>query len=84
MNPGASTVNVHVPVLRPIMAQRPLSSVVEVISDGEASRLIARTIAPLIGRPFVSLTVPVARADWAKAGGGQDDCEEHADNKPKA
>ena len=49
------------------MAQRPLSSDVDVICDGEASRLTARMLAPLIGRPFVSLTVPVALADWARA-----------------
>src|SRR5688572_7831907 len=68
VKPGASTTNLHVPVLRPIMAQRPLSSVVDVISEGDASRLIARTIAPLMGRPLVSFTVPVARADWANTG----------------
>src|SRR5688572_5488904 len=51
----------------PRIAQRPLSSVVEMICGGTASGLLARMVAPLIPLPSVSLTMPVARAVWAYA-----------------
>ena len=50
-NPGASATNVHVPVRRPIIAHRPLSSVDEAISGGMASLFIAFTVAPFNGLP---------------------------------
>src|SRR5687767_3197151 len=43
------------------MAQRPLSSVAEANCDGDASGLLARTVAPLMALPVVSFTVPMAR-----------------------
>src|SRR5689334_24612624 len=65
VNPGASAMNVHVPVRSPIIAQRPLSSLDEVISGGYASLLTARIVAPFSGLPPVSRIVPVARAACA-------------------
>src|SRR6476659_2414812 len=46
------------PVRTPIIAKRPLSSVVDVMRALTAS-LVARTVAPLIGLPSGSLIVPV-------------------------
>jgi hypothetical protein len=51
VKPGASATNVHVPVRRPIIAHRPLSSVDEAISGGMASLFIAFTVAPFNGLP---------------------------------
>src|SRR5204863_333509 len=55
---GASATMTQRPVRTPIIANRPLSSVVEVIRALTAS-LVARTVAPLIGLPSGSLMVPV-------------------------
>src|SRR5437879_2219591 len=55
---GASATIAQRPARTPIIAKRPLSSVVEVICALTAS-LVARTVAPLIGLPSGSLMVPV-------------------------
>jgi hypothetical protein len=47
-----------------------LVSVVDVISDGCATALTARTIALLIGRPLVSRTMPAARPACANVDPG--------------
>ena len=57
-NPGASAVKSQAPLRRPIIAQRPRSSLVAVNSRGEAFGLRAVTVAPLIGLPSVLFTTP--------------------------
>jgi hypothetical protein len=55
---GASATMIHRPERTPIIANRPLSSVVEVMRALTAS-LVARTVAPLIAFPSGSLMVPM-------------------------
>src|SRR6185503_10785972 len=66
-NPGACAANVHAPDLRPIIEKRPLSSVAAVKLFGEAFGLSAVIVAPLIGWPDSSLTVPPTRPVCAAA-----------------
>ena len=66
--PGADAVIFHVPDRRPMIEKRPLSSVVAVNDEGDDAGFSATTVAPLIGCPFSSLTVPPTRPVWAAAG----------------
>src|SRR5438876_10280371 len=66
-NPGACALKSHAPALSPMIAKRPLSSVVAVRLVGEAVGFSAITVAPLIGWPVSSLTVPPTRPICAAA-----------------
>ena len=70
-NPGASAVNIHSPRARPMIANRPLSSVAAVSDPSGASGFSARIVAPLIGWPLSSLTNPATRATCAAADAAQ-------------
>ena len=63
--PGACAVNDHGPDFRPMIENRPLSSVVAVKLLGDAFGFSAVTVAPLIGLPASSLTTPPTRPVWA-------------------
>ena len=63
--PGACAANDHCPDFRPMIEKRPLSSVVAVKLLGEAAGFSAVTVAPLIGLPASSFTVPPTRPVWA-------------------
>ena len=65
--PGASAVKFHWPVFNPMIEKRPLSSVVAVKLLGDALGFSAVTVAPLIGCPASSLTMPPTRPVCAKA-----------------
>jgi len=65
--PGAMAANDHWPDLRPMIEKRPLSSVVAVKLLGDAAGFSAVTVAPLIGLPASSLTMPPTRPVWAAA-----------------
>ena len=67
----------QVPLLSPIIAQRPLSSVAEANCAGEASGLVAFTVAPLMALPVASFTVPIARpCACAPAANAEEQCDE--------
>src|SRR5688572_1733457 len=67
-NPGASTMKLKTPIRSPSIAQRPLESEVAIPTRGCSSGFAARIVAPLIGLPSMSRTVPVALAVCADAG----------------
>src|SRR5713101_1709156 len=65
--PGACALKAHWPDRSPIIEKRPLSSVVAVKLLGDAFGLSAVIVAPLIGWPDSSLTVPPTRPVCAAA-----------------
>ena len=66
--PGAEAVSFHVPARRPMIENRPLSSVVAENEGGDAAGFSATTVAPFSGWPLSSLTTPPTRPVWANAG----------------
>ena len=61
------------------MANRPLSSLLAVKLRGEASGFSAMIVAPLIGSPRSSLTIPVTRPDCAAALARQGDQQDRSE-----
>src|SRR5215831_3134066 len=57
----------HSPDLRPMIANLPRSSLVAVKFRGIASGFSSDSVAPLIGWPASSLTIPTTRLPWAAA-----------------
>ena len=75
--------NVHSPRARPMMANRPLSSVAAVSVPSGASGLSARIVAPLIGLAAVVFDETADARDLGRRGGRRSHDERDGDDHTK-
>ena len=80
--PGAEAVSFQLPARRPMIENRPLSSVVAVNEGGDAAGFSATTVAPLTGSPFSSFTTPPTRPVWAATGSAPSSSDHQGRERP--